>query len=358
MARTQKNKATSGHLGMLKAKLAKFRQQVLTEGQAGSKGGGGAPTFEVAKTGDARVGLVGFPSVGKSTLMTKLTDTVSEVAAYEFTTLTCVPGVFRYKGAKVQLLDLPGIVEGAKDGKGRGRQVIATAFTCSLILIVLDCMKPLHHKRILDKELHGFGIRLNKKEPKITVAKREKGGVAVTVAPGCKLKNMDQAVIESVCREYRMANATIKIGCNASVDDLIDVIEGNRHYCPALYVMNKIDQATIEELEILSKCPNYAMISAHKEWNLDGLIEQMWGSMRLIRVITKPKGAAPDYDDPVILGIEKRTVADFCTRIHRKLLPQFKHALVWGRSVKHQPQRVGKEHVLEDEDIVQIVKKI
>lgn len=45
------------------------------------------------------------------------------MAAYEFTTLTCVPGVVRYNGAKIQLLDLPGIIEGAKDGKGRGRQV-------------------------------------------------------------------------------------------------------------------------------------------------------------------------------------------------------------------------------------------
>ena len=48
-----------------------------------------------------------------------------EVAAYEFTTLTTVPGVIKYKGAKIQLLDLPGIIEGAKDGKGRGKQVIA-----------------------------------------------------------------------------------------------------------------------------------------------------------------------------------------------------------------------------------------
>ena len=68
---------------------------------------------------------IGFPSVGKSTLLTNLAGVYSEVAAYEFTTLTTVPGVIRYKGAKIQLLDLPGIIEGAKDGKGRGRQVIA-----------------------------------------------------------------------------------------------------------------------------------------------------------------------------------------------------------------------------------------
>ena len=61
----------------------------------------------------------------QSTLLTNLAGVYSEVAAYEFTTLTTVPGVIRYKGAKIQLLDLPGIIEGAKDGKGRGKQVIA-----------------------------------------------------------------------------------------------------------------------------------------------------------------------------------------------------------------------------------------
>lgn len=113
----------------------------------GGRGGGGGEGFDVMKSGDARVGLVGFPSVGKSTLLNKLTNTFSEVASYEFTTLTCIPGVIQYKGAKIQLLDLPGIIEGAKDGKGRGRQVISTARTCNIILIVLDALKPMTHKK-------------------------------------------------------------------------------------------------------------------------------------------------------------------------------------------------------------------
>uniref|UniRef100_A0A0C9R745 128up_0 protein n=1 Tax=Fopius arisanus TaxID=64838 RepID=A0A0C9R745_9HYME len=174
MGRTQKNKATSGHLAMLKAKLAKLRRELITPKGGG---GGGEQGFEVAKTGDARIGFVGFPSVGKSTLLSTLAGVYSEVAAYEFTTLTTVPGCIKYKGAKIQLLDLPGIIEGAKDGKGRGRQVIAVARTCSLIFIVLDVLKPLGHKRLIEHELEGFGLRLNKQPPNINFRKKEKGGI-------------------------------------------------------------------------------------------------------------------------------------------------------------------------------------
>ena len=69
MARTQKNKATAGHLGLLKAKLAKLKRELIAQ-SAASSGGGGGEGFDVRSTGDARIGLVGFPSVGKSTLLT------------------------------------------------------------------------------------------------------------------------------------------------------------------------------------------------------------------------------------------------------------------------------------------------
>ena len=138
ISRTQKNKATEGHLGLLKAKLAKYRQQLLEpSGKTAVKGDG----FDVMKSGDARVALIGFPSVGKSTILSKLTKTHSEAASYEFTTLTCIPGVIEYKGANIQLLDLPGIIEGAAQGKGRGKQVIAVARTADLVVMMLDALK-------------------------------------------------------------------------------------------------------------------------------------------------------------------------------------------------------------------------
>jgi len=85
-----------------------------------------------------------------------------------------------YNGAKIQILDLPGIIQGAKDGKGRGRQVIAVAKTCHLIFIVLDVNKPLVDKRVIENELEGFGIRINKSPPNINFKKKDKGGIAIT----------------------------------------------------------------------------------------------------------------------------------------------------------------------------------
>lgn len=355
MARTQKNKATSFHLGQLKAKLAKLKRELLA-GPSGSGGGGGGMGFDVARTGVASVGFIGFPSVGKSTLLGKLTGTHSEVAAYEFTTLTTVPGVIQYRGAKIQMLDLPGIIEGAKDGKGRGKQVIAVARSCNLLFIVLDVSKPLQHKKIIESELEGFGIRVNKEPPNIVFRKKEKGGINITNT--VPLTKLDHDEIRAVMSEYRISSADIAFRCDADVDDLIDVLEAqNRRYIPVIYVLNKIDAISIEELDLLYRIPNAVPISSEYGWNLDELLEIMWHKLNLVRVYTKPKGQLPDYEQPVVLRKDKSTVEDFCNMIHKSMVEQFKVAIVYGQSVKHQPQHVGLSHTLMDEDVVTILKK-
>lgn len=353
MARTQKNKATSHHLGGLKAKLAKLKRELLTPTSGG--GGGGGVGFDVARTGIASVGFIGFPSVGKSSLMSGLTGTESVAAAYEFTTLTTVPGTLTVHGAPVQILDLPGIIEGAKDGKGRGRQVIAVARTCNLIFIVLDVLKPLGDKAIIENELEGFGIRLNKKPPAISIKKKDKGGIAITNTQ--PLTKLDADEIKAVLQEYKMANCDVHIRCDPSLDDFIDVVEGGRVYIPAVYVLNKIDAISIEELDLLYRIPNSVPISA-KDWlNIDEMIEMMWEKLDLVRVYTKPKGKQPDYTAPVVLKRAHCTVEDFCNSIHKEISKQLKYAMVWGSSVKHsRGQKVGLTHELADEDVVSLVK--
>jgi small GTP-binding protein len=218
IGKTQKNKATSYHLGQLRSKLAKLQRELINPTTNG--GGGPGLGFDVARTGVASVGFIGFPSVGKSTLMSGLTGTTSEVAAYEFTTLTTVPGTMEVHGAKLQILDLPGIIEGAKDGKGRGRQVIAVARTCNLIFIILDVCKPLADKAKLEKELEGVGIRLNKTPPNIVVRKKDKGGISFTNT--VPLTNIDADVVRAVCHEYKISSADVAFRCDGTVDDLIE----------------------------------------------------------------------------------------------------------------------------------------
>ncbi|VDN20201.1 unnamed protein product [Gongylonema pulchrum] len=113
----------------------------------------------------------------------------------------------------------------------------------------------------------------------------------------------------------------------------------------------------LQELDIIYKIPHCVPISAHHKWNFDDLLEKMWDYLNLIRVYTKPKGQLPDYNTPIVLPADSRTVDDLCLKIHKNLQKDFKFAYVWGSSAKHNPQRVGKEHILNDEDVAQIVKK-
>ena len=221
----------------------------------------------------------------QSTLMSKLTGTHSEASEIDFTTLTTIPGTLKVHGAPIQILDLreyvnsliliyfftsafeAGIIEGANDNRGRGRQgkpytcftlycyindiqysshcrygglqlftikinpaknINSVARTCNLIFIVLDVLKPLGDKRIIESELEGFGIRLNKRPPSIIVRKKEKGGIAITNT--VPLTNIDQDEIKAILSEYRINNADIAIRePGATADDLVDVIEGNRY---------------------------------------------------------------------------------------------------------------------------------
>ena len=272
MARTQKNKATEYHLGQLKAKLAKLRTTLLEDGGSGS--GGPGTGFEVGRYGHGRVALIGFPSVGKSTLLTTLTGTDSESAAYEFTTLTCIPGVIHYKDARIQLLDLPGIIEGASEGKGRGRQVIAVAKSADLVMMVLDASKYEGHKEILTRELEAVGLRLNKRPPNVFFKKKlTGGGHVVTTVP---LVNTDEKAIDRVLYEYKIHNYEMVIrDPEVTIDDIIDVIEGNRKYVRCLYVYNKIDVCSIEEVDTLARMRDSVPISCNMDLNIDGLLEKV-----------------------------------------------------------------------------------
>ncbi|KIK07403.1 hypothetical protein K443DRAFT_673327 [Laccaria amethystina LaAM-08-1] len=353
MARTQKNKATEYHLGLLKAKLARYRAQLL---EPTTKSGPSGTGFDVQKSGDARVALIGFPSVGKSTLLSKTTHTASEAAAYEFTTLTAIPGVIEYKGARIQLLDLPGIVEGASQGRGRGRQVVSTAKTADLILIMLDATKSEEQRRLLEFELDAVGIRLNKTKPDIVFKKRTTGGITFNTT--VKLTRTDEKTIRTILAGYKLHNCDVMIREDITTDEFIDVLIGTRKYIPCLYVYNKIDSISLELMDKLARQPNTVVISCEMDLNLTYLIDRIWDDLRLVKIYTKKRGAHPDLSDPICLR-KGATIEDVCNGIHRSLAPNFRYGLVWGKSSKFSPhaQKVSLAHQVQDEDVVSIFTK-
>mmetsp|Transcript_52038 Transcript_52038/g.123906 ORF Transcript_52038/g.123906 Transcript_52038/m.123906 type:complete len:413 (-) Transcript_52038:19-1257(-) len=359
IGRTQKNKATAKHLGDLKAKLCAARRELLAPEKSGGKK---LPGFEVQRYGDSRIALIGFPSVGKSSLLTALTGVKSEAAAYEFTTLTCIPGVIHYNDCKIQLLDLPGIITGAAAGKGRGRQVIATARSADMIIMVLDATKDDLQRQLLTKELNDVGIRLNKSKPQISITRKKTGGFKFNAT--VPLTELSEEVCYSILHQYKLFNVDVVIYEDASIDDFIDALEevgtAPRKYCRCLYVYNKIDMLSLEQIDELARQPYSHVISVSAKWNLDGLLERIWRELDLKRIYTKKKGLFPDFTDPMVItpqrGDKTCTVENAVGMLHKSLLDDFKSALVWGRSAKASPQICGLKHELQDEDVMQIQK--
>lgn len=354
ISRTQKNKATEYHLGLLKGKLARYRRELLepAAGSSSSKGQG----FEVAKSGDARVVLIGFPSVGKSSFLSKVTKTKAEIAHYAFTTLTSVPGVLEYQGAEIQIVDLPGIIKGANDGRGRGRQVVATAKTADLVLMILDATKGADQRESLEKELEAVGIRLNKERPNIYLKEKKTGGVKFSCTSPPKYLN--ERVITGILRDYKLLNADVLIRDeNATVDDFIDIINDKHiRYVKCVYAYNKIDAVSLEEVDRIAREPYTVCMSVEMDLGVTDVVEEIWHNLNLIKVYTKKRGEQPNFGDPLVIRANS-TVTTVCNSVHRDLKNNFKYGLVWGSSAKHSPQKCGLTHQVEDEDVISVVAK-
>ena len=174
----------------------------------------------------------------------------------------------------------------------------------------------------------------------------------------CTLTKVDEKMVTTVLHEYKIFNADVIFHDDYNIDQFIDVIQGGRVYIPCLYVYNKIDQLTMTQMDKIARQPHCVVISCELNLNIDYLIDMIWEYLALIRVYTKKPGNAPDLgeEDGFILK-QPATVESACHALHRTLASQFRYAIVWGTSPKFSPQRVGLQHKLHHEDVIQIVKK-
>lgn len=354
LAKMQYNKATQGHFATLKARMAQLQSELVDRAQA-SKAKKGAG-FSIRKHGDATAILLGFPSVGKSTLLNAITNKESKVGAYDFTTLDAIPGMMeydgKYKGTQVQILDLPGIIQGGAKGKGRGREIFAAVRNADIIIIMIDGANPDHLPTILE-ELYDANIRLDQRPPRMSVKKQNKGGIHVT---GFRTDASEEE-IANVLRTYRVMNANVFLSeRDITIDQIIDHVAGNRMYVPSLVVVNKVDLLSKRDLTTLRERigRDFVPISAELGQGLQELKEAVVETIGLMRIYLRQPGKKADLEEPMIV---KRglTVEDLCRKIHKRFVDDFRFANVWGPSAKFPGQKVGLSHELEDSDIIKII---
>ena len=345
---TPYHKGTEHHIGRLRARIARLKDQLLRERlQGGRRGSGGG--YAISKSGDATVVLVGFPSVGKSTLLNALTNAQSKTGSYPFTTLGVIPGMTKYRGAEIQILDVPGLILGAAKGKGRGREVLSVVRTADLIILLVDYKDFNQQKEIL-RELENAAIRVDKKKPAVIINKKTRGGILIKSSR--VMKGFDDQIAIGIAEELGLKNAEILIReKNITQKEFIDALLNNRVYIPSITIIGKSDLLRPNEVEtIRKKFPQTLLISPETGKGINNLKKEIFKKLALIRIFLKPKDREPDFSEPLIVK-EGVIVADVAEKIGQALESK-KSAYVWGKSVKYPGQLVGVNHVLKDKDIV------
>ena len=326
---TPYHKGTEHHIGKLRAKLAKLKDRLLETG--GKKGGGGGGGYAVRKEGDATVVLIGPPSSGKSTLINKITNAESKVAPYAFTTVSVIPGMLRYKDAYIQILDVPGLLEGAKEGKGRGKEVLSVARASDLLLIMVD----VERKKSLAKltaELEGAGIRVNGTTPNVLIDKKAGGGIIIH---SNVKQDISKETIKEVAMEFGAKNAEITIKEKTSLDRLIDAFSQSRVYLPALFIVNKIDESPNSDFD-----KDILGISAETGEGVRELKEAIWKKLGLIRVYLVRPDENPSLNHPIIAK-KGETIGNVAVKIGSDFAEGKKLAKIWGPSARFPGQEVS-----------------
>jgi ribosome-interacting GTPase 1 len=340
------HKGTERHIGMLRARLAILKDKQIEAASRSTGGGGG---YAVKKQGDATVVLVGPPSAGKSTLINALTNAESKVAPYAFTTVSVIPGMMKYKNAQIQILDVPGLIEGAEEGKGRGREVLSVVRGADLLVMMSDPQR-LHAITRNSEALERNGIRINKAVPDIKIEKSISGGLLVH----SNIKQeLDKETIKDVIIQMGIKNGDIYLREKVTMDQLIDALSRNRVYIPALYVVNKID------LGIPKKLPpelshGYVGISATKKQDLDRLQAEIWKALGLTTIFLVKPNEEPSEENPTVVH-SNYTLQMVAEEIGSEFLSSKTKAKIWGNGAKFPAQEVSLSTVVKDGMMVRFI---
>ncbi|MEM2972425.1 MAG: GTPase [Candidatus Bathyarchaeia archaeon] len=353
-----KHKGTAKLCAQVKKQMAVLRREVAEKHR---KTVGGGPRFFIEKEGAAQIVIIGLTNSGKSSLLMAVTNAKVEVSPSPYTTREPVPGILDYEDVQFQLVEAPALMEGSADGKAWGLQTLALARNADGLILIVDLSQnPVAQLSTILGELEKARILVSKPKGRVEIERKFMGAGLRIIVVG-KLLDCTVKDVEELLKNYRVADAVVKVYGEASLDDVEDAIFESTVYKPAITVANKMDVEGVEEkLKMLEayvdgKIPIIA-VSCKNRLNIEKLGEALFKTLDIIRVYTKEPNEKEFSKKPFTLK-RGATVYDLAKNIHSDFKEKFAYAKVWSRRLVFSPQKVGGAFTLEDGDIVEIHTK-
>jgi hypothetical protein len=351
-----KHKGTLKLRGQIKKQMAMMRKEM--EEKKRKKAGRGGPKYFVEKEGASQVVLLGLTNVGKSSLLSAVTNAKVDVSPSPYTTREPVPGTMAYQDIQFQIVEAPALMEGSADGRAWGLQTLALARNADSLILMVDLSHdPIGQLSLILGEMKKARILFTKPRGRVEIERKFVGAglriILIGTLVDCNMKD-----VEYLLKGYRIMDAVVKISGEVTLDDVEDAIFESTVYKPAVIVANKID---LEDAELnLKSLETYVggtlpilAVSCERGYGLDRLGKVVFETLDVIRVYTKEPSEKEFSKKPFILK-RGATVYDLAKNIHSDFSEKFSYAKVWAQRLTFSPQKVGSSFVLDDGDVVEI----
>jgi ribosome-interacting GTPase 1 len=354
-----RHKGTAKLCVNVKKQIANLEDEIA-EKKRKRTGKSGPKTF-IQKEGAAQVAVIGLTNVGRSSLLSALTNAKVEVSPNPYTTRQPKPGILPYEDMQFQIIEAPALMEGSAEGRAWGLQTLGIARNADGILVMVDLSQdPVKQWSLIQDEMDKARILFTKPRANIEIERRHMGAGMRIILVGrlldCTLKD-----VEELLKSYRFTDGVVKISGEATLDDVEDSIFESTVYRPAVVVANKTDaKEAHKNLRLLkaivgSEIPVVA-VSCKTGQGLTALGKILFEALGIMRVYTKEPNDRGPSERPFILK-KGSTVLSLAKSIHTDFSKRFSFAKIWSDRLVFSPQKVGSAFSLEDGDIVEIHAK-